>query len=129
MENHHSAMVIGGLRKMDLTPLLGISLHRRLMAKGRRKNLLPLVAGGLNREVRGCGPERERCRCRPRQPLGPGVHPSAHPPAFLLAPSSLTPLTGGGDFCLHRVFQKHQIFMLTLQKYLGNNIKKAKPQV
>lgn len=88
MENHHSVMVIGGLCKMDLNSIAQISLHRRLMAKQRNKNLLPLVADSSNREVRGCRHECEhRSALAAREGLGSGVHPGAHQLAFLLAPS------------------------------------------
>lgn len=117
MENHHSVMVIGGLCKMDLNSIAQISLHRRLMAKQRNKNLLPLVADGSNREVRGC---RHECEHRSALAAREGLsgwgstlvpiswHSCLPPPAL--------PLTGGDRFYLQKVFQKHQIFMLTLKK-------------
>lgn len=55
MENHYSEMVIGDLCKMDLSLLLRISLHRRLMAKQINTNLLPLFVDGLNHKVREIG--------------------------------------------------------------------------
>lgn len=87
MENHYSEMVIGDLCKMDLSLLLRISLHRRLMAKQINTNLLPLFVDGLNHKVRGRRLECELCSCCMRWSLRPGVHRGAHHPVFLLPPS------------------------------------------
>jgi len=118
-----SVMVIGGLCKTDLAPLLRMSLHRRLMAKQSNDNLLPAVAEGRDSKVRGCR-QAGRRGCPLRGAVsGPGT-PGTQQLAFLLAPAQLA-LTVRWRFCLSEVFQKHQIFMVTSEKV---HRKQHKPQ-
>lgn len=124
MENHYSVMVIGGLCKMDLTPLLRISLHGCLMAKQSNKNLLPLVADGLNREVRGCSVSTVGHLLHEGGLSGQGSTPA--PISWCSCWPLPAPFVQGEMISMSRkCFKSTKSLHLHYKKIMGNNIKKT----